>query len=250
MTMVRKRLITVLTLNDGVLFRTRNFTPDYRYTLNFIDTWSVDEIILLDITRPGEGDRENFYKVINEIAERCFVPLTVGGGVRSIEDIRTLLRMGADKVAVNSYAAERPEFITEGATLFGSQCIVASIDAKRTGNGGYEAFTRFGTQPLGQDVAQWARRLEELGAGEILVQSIDHDGMLEGYDNELNRIVADAVEIPVLVCGGAGNWAHFVDGFEQTGASAVCTTNIYHFTEQSVHSAKLYLDKKNIAVRL
>ncbi|MFC1883619.1 imidazole glycerol phosphate synthase subunit HisF [Thermodesulfobacteriota bacterium] len=247
--MVRRRLITVLTVNNGVLFRTRNFNPDYRYTLNFVDAWSVDEVVLLDITKPGEGDRENFYEVINEFARNCFVPLTVGGGVKDIEDFRILLGMGADKVAINTKAALNPDFITESAKIFGSQCVVVSIDAKINNKSNYEVFTHFGNKALNLDPAGWAKRAEECGAGEILIQSIDMDGTLEGYDNRLNRIISDAVDIPVLVCCGAGNWKHFVDGFNEGGASAVCTTNIYHFTESSIKSAKQYLLNAGIEVR-
>ncbi|MEW6664764.1 MAG: imidazole glycerol phosphate synthase cyclase subunit [Thermodesulfobacteriota bacterium] len=246
--MVRKRLITVLTVNNGVLFRTRNFIPDYRYTINFVDAWSVDEVVLLDITRPGEGLRENFYEVVKQFATNCFVPLTVGGGVRSIEDFKILLGMGADKITVNTGAVERPKFITEAARLFGSQCVVVSIDAKGE-KGSYEVFTRFGTTPTGLRPEDWAREVQNCGAGEILVQSLERDGTLEGYDNGLNSLVSQAVEIPVLVCSGAGNWKNFVDGFREGGASAVCTTNIYHFTENSIRSAKQYLYRSGMEVR-
>lgn len=248
--MLRKRLITVLTFNDGVLFRTKKFHPDYRYTLNFVDAWSVDEIVVLDITRPGEGRRENFYSVVTEFADRCFVPLAAGGGVKTIEDFKTLLRLGADKVIINSEAVARPELITESAKLFGSQCVVVSIDAKSTGRGHYEVFTSYGTYPTGMDPVSWAKEVQERGAGEIMLTSIDKDGSLEGYDNELNRIVSEAVEIPVLVCGGAGKWQDFVEGFKQGGASAVCTANIYHFTETSIKSAKLFIKNNKIDVRI
>ncbi len=248
--MLRKRLITVLTLNDGVLFRTRNFQPDYRYTLNFVDTWSVDEIVVLDITRPGQGRRENFYDVVSAVARNCFVPITAGGGVRTIEDFKILLSVGADKVAVNTGAVQNPELITEGARLYGAQCVVVSVDARQSERLGYEVFTTFGTQPTGLHPADWARQAQMLGAGEILITSIDRDGMLEGYDNALNRLVAAAVDIPVLVCGGAGKWQDFVDGFVEGQASAVCTTNIYHFTETSIKSAKKYLHSAHIPVRV
>ena len=248
--MLRKRLITVLTFNDGVLFRTKKFHPDYRYTLNFVDAWSVDEIVVLDITRSGEGHRENFYSVVTEFADRCFVPLAAGGGVKTIEDFKTLLRLGADKVIINSEAVARPEFITESAKLFGSQCVVVSIDAKSTGKGNYEVFSRCGTHPTGMDPVSWAKEAQEYGAGEIFLTSIDKDGSLEGYDNELNRIVSEAVEIPVLVCGGAGKWQDFVEGFIKGKASAVCTANIYHFTETSIKSAKSYIKNNKIDVRI
>ena len=246
--MLRKRLVTVLTFNDGVLFRTKQFVPDYRYTLSFVDAWSVDEIVVLDITRPSQGDRENFYEVVSEFARKCFVPLAAGGGVRSIDDFKTLLRRGADKVVVNTGAVERPELITEAARLYGAQCVVVSIDAKKT-NGTYEVFTGFGAESTGLEPGEWARQAQELSAGEVLITSIEKDGSLEGYDNELNRTVAEAVDVPVLVCGGAGKWQHFVDGFNEGQASAVCTTNIYHFTETSIKSAKSYLRNAGIEVR-
>lgn len=248
--MLRKRLITVLTFNDGVLFRTRNFQPDYRYTANFVDAWSIDEIVALDITRPGHGERQHFYEVIIEIAKNCFVPLAAGGGIKTIDEIKFLLRHGADKVVINTEAVNNPNLVTEAAKLFGIQCIVVSIDAKKNQQGEYEVFTRFGTEPTGLHPTEWAKKAQELGAGEIFITSIDKDGSLEGYDNDLNLMVSEAVDIPVLVCGGAGKWQDFVDGFNQGQASAVCTTNIYHFTETSIKSAKNFLDQAGIVVRV
>lgn len=248
--MVRNRLVTVLTINNGVLYRTRNFIPDYRYTLNFVDAWSVDEVVLLDITRPGEGEREHFYEVVKAFASSCFVPLTVGGGVTSIDEFHTLLGIGADKVAVNAQALKTPEFITEASRHYGSQCVVVSVDAQKKSEGGYCVHTDFGRRSLDLGPDEWARQAQKYGAGEILIQSIDRDGMLEGYDNELNKLVSEAVDIPVLVCGGAGNWNHFVDGFMKGGAQAVCTTCIYHFTESSIKSAKKYLHNIGLNVRV
>jgi len=248
--MLKKRLITVLTFNNGVLFRTRNFIPDYRYTLNFVDAWSVDEVVLLDITRPGEGDRKNFYEVVEQFASKCFVPLAAGGWIKTIEDVYALLRFGADKVIVNTEAFKRPAFITEIANAYGSQCAVVSIDAKTKENGRYEVYVEQGKIPTGRNPVSWAQQAQAAGAGEILITSIDRDGMLEGYDNPLNKTVSKALNIPVLVCGGAGNWQHFVAGFNESGASGVCTTNIYHFTEPSIKSAKQYLKTDGIDVRI
>lgn len=247
--MLRKRVVTTLTFNDGVLFRTKDFIPDYRYTANFIDAWSIDEIVLLDVTRPGQGSRKNFYARIQEFARKCFVPLAVGGGVKTVEDFRKLLRMGADKIVINTEAVRNPQLITEAAQLFGSQCVIVSIDAKKKDYGSYEVYTEFGSKATGLDPISWAKRAQELGAGEIMITSIEKDGSLEGYDNELNRRVAEAVTIPVLVCGGAGKWQDFVDGFVQSKASAVCTTCIYHFTETSIKSAKRYLTAAGVQVR-
>jgi imidazole glycerol-phosphate synthase subunit HisF len=248
--LLRKRLITVLTFNDGVLFRTKLFRPDYRYTLNFVDAWSVDEIVVLDVTRPGEGQHNSFVDVIRRFASNCFVPLSAGGGIRTMDDVSHFLDLGADKVVVNSGAIERPEFITEIAELYGSQCVVLSIDAKKMKSGEYEAFSHFGTRATGMTPTEWARRAEALGVGEIMTMSIEKDGSVQGYDLELCKQVADAVSVPVLISGGAGNWKHFVQGIEEGGASAVCTSNIYHFTETSIQSAKAFLGKAGIPVRL
>jgi imidazole glycerol-phosphate synthase subunit HisF len=247
--MLRHRVITVLTLNDGVLFRTKLFHPDYRYTLNFVDTWSVDEIVALDVTRPGGGDRAHYEAVVQRLARECFVPLACGGGVRSVADVHRLLRLGADKVVVNTGAIDRPQLITEAASSYGAQCVVLSMDVGRHADGRYEVFAEFGQRPTGLDPVAWARQGQALGAGEILVTSVDRDGSLEGYDNDLNRRVAEAVTVPVLVSGGAGKWQDFCDGFLVGKASAVCTTNIYHFTETSIQSAKRYLTRAGIAVR-
>lgn len=247
--MLRKRLITVLTFNDGVLFRTKLFNPDYRYTLNFVDAWSVDEIAVLDVTRPGQGQRENFYQVVQKFARGCFVPLAAGGGIRSLDDVKAFLDLGADKIILNTEALRRPGFIGEVAKLYGSQCVVVSIDAKKMSDGTYEVFSDFATVPTGLTPTEWARQAQEEGAGEILITAVEKDGSVQGYDLELCRQTADAVTIPVLICGGAGNWKHFVQGFNEGHASAVCTANIYHFTESSIKSAKAYLAKAGIEIR-
>lgn len=247
--MLRKRLITILTFNDGVLFRTKLFEPDYRYTLNFVDAWSVDEIVILDVTRPDQGDKRNFFDVVRRFAETCFVPLTVGGGIRDLDDVKKFLDLGADKVVLNTGAVRRPEFIGEVARAYGSQCVVLSIDARRDGAGGYEVCSEYGSSPTGLTPEQWAERIEAEGAGEILVTAIERDGSLQGYDIDLCRRITEAVRIPVLISGGAGNWRHFIDGFKTGGASAVCTTNIYHFTETSIRSAKKALADADIPVR-
>jgi len=246
---VRNRLITILTINNGVLFRTRNFVPDYRYTLNFVDAWSIDEIIILDITRDKSKSKDMFYSTVENFAENCFVPLTVGGGVSSVEDFSRLLNMGADKVTMNTKVVEQPKLITTAAKKYGSQCVVVSIDVKKTSDSRYEVFTEFGTKATGLCPKDWAKQAQELGAGEILITAIDKDGSLEGYDNELNCFVSEEVNIPVLVAGGAGNWQDFVDGFKIGNASAVCTTNVYHFTENSISSAKQFMKNNNINIR-
>jgi cyclase len=248
--MLRKRLITVLTFVNGVLFRTKLFTPDYRYTLNFVDSWSVDEIVVLNVTRPGQGERDTFLRVIEKFAKECFVPLSVGGGIRALEDVKAYLDVGADKVVVNTGALQRPSLISDIARVYGTQCVVLSMDAKSSANGRYEVFSDFGSVPTGRMPADWAKEAEELGVGEIMVSSIDRDGSLQGYEIPLCRQVADAVSVPVLICGGAGNWGHFVAGIRDGGASGVCTTNIYHFTDSSIKSAKAFLREAGLPVRI
>ena len=247
--MLRKRLVTILMFCDGVLHRTKLFQPDYRYTQSFVDAWSVDEIILLNITRPGQGAKDSFLQVVDNFARRAFVPVTVGGGVRSLEDVRTYMNSGADKVAINTGATDDPALITAIAQHYGSQCVVLSIDAKRSNENSYEVFSKFGTRPTGRTPWEWAAEGAGRGAGEVLLTSIDRDGSLEGYDLDLCRSVSSAVSIPVLVCGGAGSWQHFVDGIEIGGASAVCTANIYHFTDTAIRSAKSFMAREGIAIR-
>jgi cyclase len=250
--MLRKRLITVLTFNDGVLFRTKLFVPDYRYTLNFVDAWSIDEIVVLDVSRKATEfkNRAAFLEVVEHFAKRCFVPLTIGGGIRTTDDVRCALQAGADKVSVNTGAYLSPHLIEGIAGLYGTQCVVLSMDAKRDADGVYRVYHSFGSQPTGMSAEDWARDGVRKGAGEILVNSIERDGSLQGYDLELCRLVSGAVNAPVLICGGAGNWSHFLDGYRIGGADAVCTTNIYHFTETSIKSAKDYLSKAGVATRI
>ncbi len=247
--MLRKRLITVLTFNDGTLFRTKLFEPDYRYTHNFVDSWLVDEIVMLDVTRK-EGDNQAFLNVVTNFAHDCFVPLAVGGGIRTLDDVKRFMAVGGDKVVVNSGAVERPELISKIAGAYGSQCVVLSIDARLKPGGGYEVFSSCGSRATGLEPAAWAKQGEDLGAGEILITSVERDGSLQGYDLKLCRRVADAVTVPVLVLGGAGSWKHFVEGVEEGGASAVCTQNIYHFTENSILSAKKFLAERGVPVRI
>jgi imidazole glycerol-phosphate synthase subunit HisF len=246
---LRKRLITALTFNDGVLFRTKLFEPDYRYTTSFVDTWSIDEIVVLDVTREQPRNREAFSDAVQQFARNCFVPLAAGGGVRTINDVKELLAVGADKVIVNTGALERPELITEIAQTYGTQCVVVSIDVRREPEGGYRVYSDFASTPTYKAPDRWAREAEALGAGEILVTAVERDGALQGYDLDLCQMIAEAVQIPVLILGGAGNWKHFAEGFSVGKASAVCTQNIYHFTESSIRSAKNFLTKKGVHVR-
>ena len=209
----------------------------------------VDELVFLDITATRSGRPPDFASV-DELADECFMPLTVGGGVQTVDDVRKLLQVGADKVAINTAAVERPEIIREVAARFGSQCVVVSIDVRRHGDGRREVYTHAGTQATGLDPVDLARRVTELGAGEILLTSVERDGTMEGYDVELIRQVSAAVTVPVIASGGAGTYAHLADAIEQGQASAVAAASIFHFTQQTPLEAKRYLRERGINVRL
>lgn len=208
----------------------------------------VDELILLDITATKEC-REPDYESIEEFSEECFVPLTIGGGVGSVEQIKNLLRAGADKIAINSAAYEDPVLIHKAAERFGSQCVVASIDARRDASGNYHCFSHCGTRPTGKEVGEWAREVERLGAGEILITSVEKDGTMEGYDIELIKRVTERVSIPVIASGGAGNYHHMYEAVSLAKASAVGAASIFHFTQQTPLEAKKYLAGRGVPVR-
>ncbi len=207
----------------------------------------VDELIVVDITATEEG-KEPDYDIIKEFSAECFMPLTVGGGVSKVEHIKKLLRAGADKVCINSAAYENPELIMEGVKLFGSQCIVTSIDAKKNNNV-YECYSYSGKRPTGKEVSHWAKELQKLGAGEILITSIERDGTMEGYDIELVKKITDSVTIPVIVSGGSGNYEHMYEALTKGGASAVAAASMFHFTQQTPIEAKRYLANKGIPLR-
>lgn len=208
----------------------------------------VDELVFLDIAATPNGALPDF-QLIDELADHCFMPLTVGGGVRSVEDIRALLAVGADKVAINTAAVADPQLIAKGAALFGSQCITVSIDVLRKPDGGVEVMTHCGRQPTGLDPVAWAREAERLGAGEILLGSVDRDGTMRGYDLPLIRSVTQAVNIPVIASGGAGSYAHMAEAIIEGGADAVAAASIFHFTEMTPREAKLYLAGQGLPVR-
>jgi len=209
----------------------------------------VDELVFLDISATGEGRPPDF-ETVDEIADECFMPLTVGGGVRKIDDVGRLLQVGADKVAINTAAIQTPDLIRLVADKYGSQCVVASIDAKKLPNGQYDVFTHSGTRATGKDPVTIAREAEALGAGEILITSIDRDGTMTGYDIKLIRDVSDAVSIPVIISGGAGNYEHMASAIIQGKASAVAAASIFHFTQQTPLEAKRFLRERGINTRL
>ena len=212
------------------------------------DREGADELCFLDITASHE-DRSTLYDVVSATAEQCFMPLTVGGGVRSNEDIRRLLLAGADKVSINTAAVERPEFVREAAEKFGSQCVVVAIDAKRAAGDRFEVFTHGGRRPTGIEAVGWARRMVEHGAGEILLTSMDRDGTRHGFDLALTRVVADAVEVPVIASGGAGTLDHLIEGVREGHASAVLAASIFHFGEFTIREAKAHLARAGVPVR-
>ena len=208
----------------------------------------VDELIFVDITATAQKRRPDF-ALIDEIADECFMPLTVGGGITSVDDVRELLQVGADKVVINSVLYENPHLITEVANRFGAQCIVASIDAKKV-NAHYECFSHSGKHPTGKDPVEMAKLVASLGAGEIQITSMERDGYMEGYDIELTKIVSEAVSIPVIASGGAGSYEDMAAVLKGSKASAVAAASIYQFTQQTPREAKKYLDAAGFRVRL
>ncbi len=251
--MLAKRIIPCLDVDKGrvvkgVRFLNLRDAGDPVEVAKRYEEEGADELVFLDITASAEG-REIMIEVVSRVAETVFMPFTVGGGIRSVEDMRRLLEAGADKVSINTAAVKNPGLIGEGAKLFGSQCIVVAIDAKRKGNS-WEVFINGGRTPTGLDAVEWARRVESLGAGEILLTSMDRDGTKEGYDLELCRAVAEAVSIPVIASGGAGKKEHFYEVFEKGKADAALAASLFHFRELSIPELKGFLKERGITVRL
>jgi len=217
------------------------------------DREGADEITFLDITASSD-DRETMVHVVEQVASEVFIPLTVGGGIRVAEDVRRMLNAGADKVAINTAAVFNPEFVREASERFGSQCIVVAIDAKRVSKEGeparWEIYTHGGRKPTGLDAVDWARRMAEYGAGEILLTSMDRDGTKAGFDLELTRTIAEAVPIPVIASGGVGTLQHLVDGVKEGEADAVLAASIFHFAEYSIEQAKRFMAEQDVEVRL
>jgi len=212
------------------------------------NTRQVDELIVVDISATSE-DRLPDFEEVREFSAECFVPLTVGGGIRNIEDIKQLLRAGADKVSINTAAFELPGLISDAAERFGSQCVVASIDARKNSNGSYRCFSRCGTLDTGREPSEWALEMERRGAGEILITSVDRDGSMKGYDIELIQLITSRVRIPVIASGGAGNYEHLFEAIDMGKAAAVAAASIFHFTEQTPLEARNYLAARGIPVR-
>lgn len=251
--MLAKRIIPCLDVRDGKVVKGVNFVGirevgDPVECAMEYDRQGADEICFLDITATHEG-RSTMIDVVRKTAEHVFVPLTVGGGIRSVEDFREILRAGADKVSVNSAAVKNPALISQAAEIFGSQCVVVAIDAKRGGQGNFHVVVHGGRKDTGLDAVEWAKKCQELGAGEILLTSMDTDGCKEGFDLELTRAVCDAVTIPVIASGGCGRLEHFSQVFEETGADAALAASLFHFRELTVEEVKNHLAENNIPVR-
>lgn len=273
--MLKTRIIPVLLLKNGVLVRSRNFTfhqstGNHIYQVERFSEWKADEIIYLDISRESShctdtgvnvigstssnisknGNKDHdIISVINKISKVCRVPLTIGGGIKSLEDIRKRLAAGADKVSINTIAIDNPSFIATSAEKFGSQCIVVSIDVKKE-NGTWMVYKNFGQNSTNLIIDDWIATVASLGAGEILLQSIDQDGRGDGYDLELVKHVEKMVEIPIVILGGVGDFTHLLDGHKVSNHVALAAGNIFHFTERSIVNAKKFLLKSGVNVRI
>ncbi|MFH2013275.1 MAG: imidazole glycerol phosphate synthase subunit HisF [Pseudomonadota bacterium] len=252
--MLAKRIIPCLDVKNGRVVKGVNFVSlrdagDPVENARVYDQQGADELTFLDITASHEK-RDIILNVVERTAEEVFMPLTVGGGIRYIEDIRNLLNAGADKVSINTAAVNNPDFVGKAAEMFGSQCIVVAVDAKRTAHGGWEVYTHGGRKPTGIDALEWVKKMEEMGAGEILLTSMDCDGTKNGYDIELTRAVSDHTGIPIIASGGAGTLEHLYDALMSGNADAVLAASIFHYREYTIHEAKEYLKEKGICVRL
>jgi len=251
--MLAKRIIPCLDVTNGRVVKGTNFV-DLRDAGDPVECaiayneQEADELVFLDITASSDG-RDTMVDVVRRTAEKCFIPLTVGGGIRTVEDMRKMLLAGADKVGMNTAAVVNPDVINQGANAFGNQCIVVAIDAKRDSAGKWGVYTHGGRKPVGLDAIEWAKEIYNRGAGEILLTSMDADGTKDGYDIELTAAVSEAVGIPVIASGGAGNLQHMVDVLEQGKADAVLAASIFHFGQHSVREAKEYFEEKSIPVR-
>ncbi len=253
--MLTKRIIPCLDVNDGRVVKGVNFVNlkdagDPVEVAAAYDKEGADEVVFLDITASSDY-RATVVDMVRKVAEKVFIPFTVGGGIRTVEDFRMILREGADKISVNSAAIENPRLISDAAFKFGSQCVVLAIDAKRRENGdGWTVYKHGGRIDVGLDAVEWAVKAESLGAGEILLTSMDCDGTKAGYDLELTRTIADTVRIPVIASGGAGEMSHFYDALTEGGAEAALAASLFHYKELEIRALKEYLRGRGVSVRL
>ena len=250
---VAKRIIPCLDVNDGRVVKGVNFIDlkdagDPVEIAKKYDEQGADEITFLDITASSDN-RGLLFDIVEKVAKQIFIPLTVGGGVRTCEDIRNLLNAGADKVGINTSAILNPELVAESTSRFGSQAIVVAIDAKKI-NDHWEVFTHGGRKATGINAINWAEKMSELGAGELLLTSMDRDGTKKGFDNVLTKMISDVVEVPIIASGGVGNLQHLVDGVKDGGADAVLAASIFHYGEFTIQEAKQYMLNNNIEIRL
>ena len=251
--MLKNRIIPCLDVKNGRVVKGINFVDlkdagDPVEQAKIYSDGGADEICFLDITASNEN-RDTIYEVVKDTSKKCFVPLTVGGGVRSVEDISKLLNCGADKVSINTAAVQNADVVVQSSKKFGSQCIVVAIDAKKNDDK-WEVFTHGGRNKTGIDVVEFAKKVEAYGAGEILLTSMDRDGTKSGYDVDLLKAITDSTNIPVIASGGVGTLDHFYDGIEKGGASAVLAASIFHYGEYKIKEVKEYLNSKNVSVRL
>ncbi len=251
--MLKYRIIPCLDVKDGRVVKGVNFenltdAGDPVSQAQFYYQAGADELCFLDINASKEN-RSTMFEMVKKVAEKCFIPFTVGGGVSKIEDFSTLLKCGADKVSINSSAIENPKLISDASRKFGAQCVVVAIDVKKNSSGNYEVFTRGGSKATGLDAVNWAIEAQKLGAGEILLTSMDRDGTKSGYDLELIKKITSVINIPLIASGGVGTLDHLAEGLK-SGASAVLAASIFHFKTHSVQEAKQYLNIQNLAVRI
>ena len=252
--MFTKRIIPCLDCKNGRVVKGTNFVDlrdagDPVEVASMYDKSGADELVFLDITASSDG-RNTTVDLVRKVAEKVFIPFTVGGGIRTVEDFKVLLREGADKISINSAAIMNPQLISEAADKFGSQCVVVAIDAKRRGDGGWSIYKNGGRVDMHMDAVEWAMKAEKLGCGEILLTSMDCDGTKAGYDIELTRTIAENVSIPVIASGGAGNMEHFYDAFTEGKADAALAASLFHYKELDIMNLKKYLSDKGISMRM
>ena len=252
--MLTKRIIPCLDVTAGRVVKGVNFVElkdagDPVEIARRYNDQGADELTFLDITASSD-QRDLILNIIEDVSSQVFIPLTVGGGVRTVEDVRRLLNAGADKVSINTSAVTNPQLVADASSRYGSQCIVVAIDAKQVSPGRWEIFTHGGRNPTGLEAVSWAQKMENLGAGEILLTSMDRDGTKRGFDIELSRAISDSVNIPVIASGGVGNLQHLADGIQKGHADAVLAASIFHYGEYTVQQAKKFMSDQNIPVRL